>query len=664
MTAPPEASTTTHNTADSGAVVGIQAEVVRDSNVYMYSEGSPKEKYEAGKNYLSHGVPTKARELIGDAMVRGHDSGEVRFHWVLAMLSKRSYRELTAEEIGQLRELPKNLDHYREDEWKQGLRAICGLLDCLDNPDRDSGPVLRELLSLASEQRAQILKHLDMVLTGAIRERLWADIRAAAEADQLGNDRVDRVWAYFQPTPHPPRRTHPKPESTTPHDWLKALLWSTVFAGGMATLGWLVLDAGPSAAVAYLVTLAAAYVFARAGAEWWYRTRRFRAKENELAEVRRVNRAPDDGFADRIDRMFDHYLHRWAPGDVERQVWLHHTAGFRNALRDEIVEMYRESRVKHDRLAWLVRHMVGDLKKRWQNGTLWDYRERYRTPDSVRVWCCVGALVAGASAAVVVDATVRARPFPASLGTLAVVVGGWAAAHSWLRIVTERRRVLDEDRELARRFADQEAAYHRWTAKLDDRMPSEQEMERWLDCDKTVLIEEAMRHYRMTWRDIIAHTFLQGPAKRYKRAKITKGRWWYSRYDLRLFLITVDGVREVSTELDFERGTFAGQVRRNFRFDAVASVKVQENKGTQHDLEMELVNGPSVQIRVTDPADGESDEDAERTSELTVQSAGFAHALHIFEGIAAEGKQWVNRLRRSTTELTDSDLQERGPDDV
>lgn len=659
MTTAPGMDLTTNNTAESHAVVGIQGETVRDSNVYFYSDQSPEQKYQVGTRYLADGVPTRARELIGDAIAHHYESGEVRFHWLLAMLSKRSYRELTAGEMAQLRQLPEMLERYADDEWKHGLRAVCGLLDCLEDPKRDSGPVLRELLSLAPEQRGQILKHLDMVLTGPIRERLWAGTRDAALADRFADDRARRVWTYFQPTPAPPLRAYPEPITTTSQDWLTALLATALSGIGLLGLGWSMFHTGPVQAIAYLVFLAAGCVIAWFGAGWWSENQLVKAKERRFTGIPGVNWAPADEFADRVDRLFNHYTHKHVPANTDQQVWLAQIAGRKAMMREEVVGLYRDSGARYDQLWWLVEHMVVDLKARRENGTLLEYRARYRTPDSDKVFVWVGIVVAIPALLVILGASIAS---PAFLAGAAAAGGGWSAAHRWQRILTEGRRVSEEEQECEQRFTDLQAAYDRVRSELETMRPTEAQMERWLDCDKTALIEEAMQHYRMTWHDVIAHTFLQTPAQHYRRAKITNGPWRYSRYGLRLFLITVDGVREISTELDFESGSFTGQRRRNFRFDAITSVNVQEKNRVHQTLELELTNGPPVKIQVVDQV--EEVWDVERTSELTVESAGFAHALHIFEGIAAEGKQWVNRLRRSTTELTDSDLQERRPDDT
>lgn len=123
---------------------------------------------------------------------------------------------------------------------------------------------------------------------------------------------------------------------------------------------------------------------------------------------------------------------------------------------------------------------------------------------------------------------------------------------------------------------------------------------------------------------------------------MSRGPWRYSKYDLRLFLITQDGVREVGTELDFRRGSRNGEERTNFRFDAVSSVQVTVNGESSYSLELTLMNGPTRSIRVID-ASPDSAENPTALSELNLDAAGFTHTLHILEGIAAEGKNWISR---------------------
>lgn len=169
----PEAGT--KNTAERGSQVGIQAETVRDSTVYIVNhDASPQQKYEVGVRYLEGGMPSKARELIHEAIVHDYDSGKVRFHWALAMLSKRSYRDLNAEDRERLARLSDLLPTYDDDEWKRALAAICLLLDRLEDSGSDPGPALKELTALPPLQHDLIVRHLDLVLDGVIKESLWA----------------------------------------------------------------------------------------------------------------------------------------------------------------------------------------------------------------------------------------------------------------------------------------------------------------------------------------------------------------------------------------------------------------------------------------------------------------------------------------------------------
>ena len=70
---------------------------------------------------------------------------------------------------------------------------------------------------------------------------------------------------------------------------------------------------------------------------------------------------------------------------IARGYWLDQTAGVRRQLRDELVEIYREQRVPGaDRVAWLVRHLVGDVRTRWERDTLTAHRQELRLPARTR----------------------------------------------------------------------------------------------------------------------------------------------------------------------------------------------------------------------------------------------------------------------------------------
>jgi hypothetical protein len=643
--------TSAYNTAEDGAYVGIQANQVIDSVVYLGStvyqtspDDLPHRRYEIGLQYLKDGVPVRARELIGEAITRGHENGEVRFHWALAMLSKRSYRDLAAGEREQLRRMRAALPAYADDAWKHALEAVCDLVDCLGSR-ADPDLTLKTLNDVPPSQRELIDRHLDLVLTGGMKDGLWFRTRQEAEENRRGENRDGRVWAYFEPIPAGARIREPAANSATPGDWVRAIGASSLLALAVGYLGWAsLLLARPLPIVAYVLALAAGVVAARSGYERRYLKKRLKLDDGRGDTGRSQERraAPAGGFANSVDRSFDYYFNKYMPTGIEREVWLEAVAGVRGDLRDEIIEIYREQRVSVGQINWLIRFLVIEVRGNWLAGDIRGDFERRRAARVAGVRDMVARAVFLATAFGVLFALVPAHPFTACVAALAAVLSGRAAAARWLHIVGERRRVREEREENEQSRARREAAYERWKAKLDEARPDESEMEYWLYCDKTALLGRVLSHYRLAWRDVIAYAFLQVPAKSCKRARVKHGPWRYSRYDVRLFLVTRDGVREIDVELDFGNCAFHREKRTDYRFEAVSSVHVATTGAYSYTLELTLMNGPTRSIRVTEPEAGppEPDEDPEELARINLDATGFAHALHILEGIAAEGKGW------------------------
>jgi hypothetical protein len=127
----------------------------------------------------------------------------------------------------------------------------------------------------------------------------------------------------------------------------------------------------------------------------------------------------------------------------------------------------------------------------------------------------------------------------------------------------------------------------------------------------------------------------------------------YSRYSLMVFLLTSDGVRQMSADLRFLPGDVREGDRLNFRYDAVASVHVSLTPRTsdksriQQKFKLTLVNGEPVSMIVTDldPEDFQQGEDAESLERASLDAASVANTLHVLEGIAAEGRAWFQERR-------------------
>lgn len=663
-----------HNHADGN--VGAQARDIINSTFYVVSrDDPPKVKFEKGVKCLAAGVASLALERIEMAIADGHRTTEVCFYWLLATLENRSDQDLTDADVAALAKRLSTFDEG-DDEWTRGVQTIWTVLAALDD-DRAGAAALDRLQALAAPQRSLIYRHLDGYLSAAARNLLWQRTLAEAAERQCSNGRRRRARWYFIPNPMAPRTRPPRVPSTTAADLWQARAIAAVLTLGIGYLGWLVFVRGWWPGIlAYLAMLAAGAIVSWAGAEWRYRLERLRTEDRKYSPCPRRMPVADGGFASRVDQLFDRYFARLAPAGEDAERWLEQTGGYRNTLRDEVVELYRESRVGAARIRWLVRHLVREVRAGWDAGTLWQYRDRYRTPGLTRAAACLGivtlvpALVTSAAAAVPAD------PIFGSLDVPLVLVSGGAAASRWLRIVIERRRFRDEQAECTRRETSRRAGYESWKRWLEQNRPSEDEMAAWLDADRTMLLAKALREYKLQHRDIARYAVLETPLGR-RRARARGGPWRYARYRSRLFLLTSNGVRMYTNELDFVNARFENARHISFGFESITSADVQMSGDLPRTLDLRLVDGNSITVTVTGendeqptkpqksgdsvparsllrrgrastttppPQESEAAESIE-ADQLTLEASGLPHTLHLLEGIAAEGKHWMQRSR-------------------
>ncbi|WP_214319458.1 hypothetical protein [Nonomuraea sediminis] len=648
------------NIADGGASVGIQAEAIHgDVYFQLPPDASPEQRFELGVRCLSSGMPGKAREYIGEAVMNDHVTSRSCFYLLLATLSGRTLEQIPDEDLAVLRSVRGKTAGSPEDPWTAATRLVNRLLEAAQKDGTDAQVIEKELEELGSPQREEILGNLERIMSGSVKDGLWARVFEAARRDRCDRRRLDRVWLFFQPDPAEARVRRPRPISTTTGDRVQAALTGTI---ALSAICYLCLQswqrAWPPTALALLLLASGCYVAARYGVPWRFRVERRQAMDRLHLAVRRpsVVLSQRGGFVSKIDRQFEYYFARYVPRNADRADWLAHTAGIRQALRDEVVELYRESRIDAKRVAWLTRYLVSDVKDRWQQGTLWDYRERLRVPAATKALCVLGVCALSTGMAIVTWNGAHVSPAGGPAALIIALATGWAAAGGRLRIVIERDRHAAEQEESDRLLAGRRAALERWRAKLAHK-PSDLEMAHWLDCDRKALMEEAMRHYRLAPRDVVGHAFIEAPGTSYKRARLSKGPWRYSRYKLLIFLLTKDGVRQLAVDLDFEQAAFHDRKRVNYRYDAVAAVHVSEADGGERTFELTLVNGHAIEVVF--PADtGEAAEDAQDANQATLDTAGLDSTLHVLEGVAAEGKNWITseprRGQERLAELADA----------
>jgi len=644
----------TTNVARDGATVGIQAQTVHvDMRGYQPRDDSAEEQYRIGVAYLDNRVPAEARKLIGAAIARGHESSEVYFHWILALLSGRTFRQFSDEDFFSFREARERIPQFAGDQWSDGLKVISNLLAAAEHPEADIRLVIKELDELGATQRSKIAKHLEMFLVGPIEDHIWELALAQAETNRLAGNRKNRVWMFFQPKPAPPRVRPAAPVQISTRRWACVAIASPVAIAAAGYIGWLLLTQREMLELlAYLASIAVGYFgcFVKGG-EWRHNFERLIAK-GELHYPGQRASAPPGGFADDVNRLFRSYFIKYQPEAAKPADWRRATAGIRRYLRDEIVEIYREQKVSAYQIAWLIRYRSRNVASRWQDGTLWDYRDQLRTPPATKLIFTLSLMLLTPG---IGWAIVGAIPANLGLGIFATVVlaaSGYISVISWLRIVLEHRRYEADRQEEQQRMDDSWVEFARWSARLED-TPQDDEMATWLDCDRKCLMSETMKHYKLAASQIIAHAFIEATDQSYRRARVLAGPWRYSWYQLVVFLLTADGVRQLSARLDFQNASFHDRTRMNYRFDAVASVQVAETDAHKRTFELTLVNGNPIAATVTEASTPATEqlqqgEEPELVSRLTLDAAGLINTLHVLEGVAAEGKDWIKHedLRR------------------
>ncbi|GAA0981720.1 hypothetical protein Q7689_06685 [Nocardiopsis tropica] len=638
---------TTTNTAEPGSFVGAQVGQMHNSNVYVLNPDDPPEReYMVGRQYLNDGIPRKARKHIERARAQGVDDSEVRFHWVLAILSKRSYRDLAKEERALLADLSARTGPGGRNGWRKGLNVVFALLSCVDGSGGDSDAAMDQLRSLPEPQHGLVLRHLELVLTGSMRQGVWHQLRENAAEAQGAGERINRVWAYFAPKPAEARARYPAPKSTSGWDALRGLVLAGVFLFAVATMMKSALAQGSLLA---LVSCLAVFVFGPVAGWhvtlWNHQHRRRMAKEREYGYLFSSPPPPKGGFTDQVTHDFDHYFAKYAPATKSRSTWLEQTKGVRRSLCDEVARTYRETGIETDRVRWLIRFMVRDVRRRWLTDQPLEPHELHKVDTATKIRCVILCLLLAAATVSTVTTAFQQAPVAAVGSALLTVIAGWFAIPLWMKIYSEHRRYDEELQERKEILGTRQDEYARWKGKLDDLRPTETEMEAWLDADKTLLLDETLKHYRLAWHEVTTHAFLTTAKRPCKSAHVPRGPWRHSKYEIRVFLVTDEGVREAIAVLDFEQAQWRTNSRINYRFDAVSSVQIEIVSARSYTLNITLTNGPTKSIIVPEAPthDAVDEESRDEASMINLDAAGFSHTLRILEGMAAEGKPWFER---------------------
>ncbi|MGW0809818.1 hypothetical protein [Nonomuraea sp. NPDC002799] len=708
------------NTAESGATVGTQVGVV-NGNVTVYEvsgEDPPEKKYEVALNCLRGNMPRRAEELIRQVVAAGHQSVDIAYHWTLAILSGRSFDHLGQAEFTGLQEALKLAGEHPSGAWSTPMEVVFRLINCLTTQEQaqiwdpaEFDEVLAAFERLDEDRKEEIRRHLDMILTGGVQDRIDAVYAAQAAEQRMGGDRTERVWKFFEPEPAPPRG----PDLVEPVLKRSGRVQAVIAALPAVVALLLLLAAGigsaPGTLLLVLLLLAGGlYALARFGVE--RNARVLVLKEHDLAYGRALPASPeqeeeeedeDDSLPDEQDEHDDreeqrrvertrrkeefraevrdytaYRFHRHRPrrgsgrdGDDRRRRWEEETAAIKASIIEEVIGRYGTPPPAPGALRWLIRFRVETIARAWRDGKLHQDRERLAVPAATAAGYLAGwaALLLGSGGALLV--ALEVSPQRAVEVAVLPLVALWIATINGLHRHWVDLRAHQLRAQTARERLDQERqAYDQWRKVLADR-PTDAEMARWLDYDLIHIKAEALKHYTMANRDVIAHATLTEAEFGCLRARVLYGPPRYNAYVVTMFLLNESGVRQVSTHLDFETGITGNEQRTHFRYDAIASARVSEvgirlDQGRRkvvlpaendeehevdlkslimsHAFQLSLVSGQTIDVVVENFDRGLIDRMLERPQqlyELALDTSGIRGALRILEAVAAEGRDWI-----------------------
>jgi hypothetical protein len=664
MTTPGERSV---NVAGEGSQVGVQAGIANidtvtlsgDVQLTVGQDASPAVKYDVGVENLKSGNPRVARTLIWDAMMSDYVSNKVLFHWLVAMLAGRTVQQFTKEEIDQLNLSQSRYSEDGGDAWADAVLLIYRLLETALPPtafraaqsatETDMSLLVKQVDKLGKEQRNLVRPHLELFVSGRLKDEVWQQELQVAQSRQLADDRAGRAWMFFQPIPAPVSLRSPRPETVSTFTRVGLHAWAWIFAVAALCLDWELFRHGAFLGLlGYAAALAGGAVAVATDLESRFLAQQHLRKDSIFLMPAQSpdSAAKRDELADGVDKLFSRYFTRYARDKTENQLWKAATAGIRRHYRDEIIETCRESGALANEVAWLIRYEARHLKQQWQNQTLYEYR-RILPPRGTIAVCRTGLafLVLGGVWAVVVLWTYRL----ADLTDGIVLLSGYMAWRCWLSVNLERKRYDADSQERDQRQAEIDKEFARWKEKLDNR-PEDSQMETWLRYDRAILLGGALEHFHLPRSRLIAHAFHQQSGTASKRARIEGGSWRYAKYRFLVILLAEDGVRQVRANLDFMKGILTVRERTSYRHDAIVSMRVSK-EALRQTFELRLTAGEpiTVLVRDGDPSDIELDRDDMPTEEAQASIAeedtlqdvtSLADLLHTLERAAGEGRNW------------------------
>lgn len=674
--------------------------VVHDVNVYNVSDATdPTKKYRIARNYLNGNMPRQAAHLISEAVMEGLGSTESAYFWALAVLSGRSLDHLDEPEFAQLSAAFTEASRHPYDEWRTALDVVANLIQCLTEQEREGeldsaqfDEVLASYDQLPLGRKDEIRRHLEMILTGGMQDKLAAVDAAEVARQRMSGDRARRAWKFFEPEPTPPKPFEGSGSAMPPLSGIAQLVAGVVLSACAVSLSLAAMwRAGGSVTImAIALGGAGALLILRFGTEQLRLTsgrrrgeRRLhpmpkaglpvRTGDRDLSGRRKAQKEFVDAVGIWVDAFYEESLIRRGK---EKHPDVDDLDGAKAVLKDDLVRryIYDHPLPAVQSIAWLIGWHVHRTVDAWESGRLYEFRQQLATPART-VLALVAGVTTGAVGYIFGLMHLLASGIPTAVP--AVALSGLGIYLTWKGGAAACRHRFEYNAEQAdghQRSVDELAAYTEWANLLVDR-PTDAEMASWLDYDKAHIKALAMKDYRLANRDILAHLVLTERAPLCRRARVLYGPPRYSNYEVKVFLLTSNGVRQVTVILNFRTGDTSNEQHRAFRYHVISSAEVAEvgvridgkrrqivesdngdsksNDGSQklmlaQALRLTLNSTQSIHVIVENFDEGLIDrmrEDARYLSELACDTSGVTSALRILEAVAAEGDEWVRQER-------------------
>jgi hypothetical protein len=584
----------------------------------MDPAATPAERFAKALNLLAGKMPREAEKIIAIVVQDGYRTNKVAYYWALSVLSGRSFDDLGQEHFAALNKCTAMVDTGCQDEWMHSLRVLTRFVACLIYEvkfGRLDGAELNQVFltydRLADDRREEIRRHLDLIMTGALQDRVEAKYAEEIQRLRMDGKRGERAWKFFEPDPCLPVRIHLTEPSLS--GTRRAAARAGVFLAGAALVAAFFVTILAQPVLALLLAAGVGgggYLLVTRGRSWLVRRGQLAADAARYGDPVAGDRysldqpgpeADDDddyewGESDDADarhrrelrhlKVFRSFTGWWVgvrfadenpDGAKKRKEWEQDTRGLRTALTARIRRHYARPDRSLGEVDWLIKWHAKTAKDRWKNGSLRAHRDELRAGGAsdgflfaVGIIAVAVGLICGMVGLFEANPEIGALLIVATGAGVALIFGSKADAHTIHRDLYLRESALAEAE-----YAEEMRAFEEWAEQLRDR-PSDEEMARWLDYDKFFIKNVAMKDRNRVNRNLVTHAILTEDLWPCQSARVLYGPPRYSKYRVIVFLLTEGGVRQVSMDLNFCDGRVTNPLSHSFSYEKIAWAKVAE----------------------------------------------------------------------------------------